>query len=69
VRRGHEPRVSPFAAGLIAIAIIVVGTYFVFAKAIPFRHHYEVHAVMANANLVQVRSPVRIAGIDVGTVQ
>jgi virulence factor Mce-like protein len=68
VRRGHEPRVSPFAAGLIAIALIVIGTYFVFAKALPFRHHYEVRVVMENANLLQPRSVVRIAGIDVGMV-
>jgi phospholipid/cholesterol/gamma-HCH transport system substrate-binding protein len=55
VRRGHEPKVSPFQAGLLSIVILVIATYFVFAKAIPFRHHYEVRAVMANANLVQPR--------------
>jgi virulence factor Mce-like protein len=54
---------------LLSIVILVIATYFVFAKAIPFRHHYEVRAVMANANLVQPRSVVRIAGIDVGMVQ
>jgi virulence factor Mce-like protein len=69
VRRGHEPRVSPFAAGLITIALIVIGTYFVFAKALPFQHHYEVRVVMDNANMLQPRSVVRIAGIDVGMVE
>ncbi|MFL5841994.1 MAG: MlaD family protein [Thermoleophilaceae bacterium] len=69
MRRGHEPRISPFAAGLITIALVLIGTYFVFAKALPFRHHYEVRVVMDNANLLQPRSVVRIAGIDVGMVE
>ena len=67
--RRHEPRLSPFKAGLIAIALIAIGTYFAFTKALPFRHHYEVKAVMQTANLLQTRSVVRIAGIDVGTVE
>jgi virulence factor Mce-like protein len=68
MRRGHEPRVSPFQAGLIAIVLIAIGSYFAFAKALPFRHHYQVKFVVQNANLVQPRSVVRIAGIDVGQV-
>src|SRR3954454_20931398 len=68
MRRGHEPRVSPLQAGLIAIVLIAVGTYFAFAKAIPFEHHYQVRFVVQNANLLQPRSVVRIAGIDVGQV-
>ncbi|MEA2424216.1 MAG: phospholipid/cholesterol/gamma-HCH transport system substrate-binding protein [Thermoleophilaceae bacterium] len=69
MRRGHEPRISPFTAGMITIAIVIAGTYFAFAKALPFRHHYELRAVMQNSNLVQPRSVVRIAGIDVGMVE
>ena len=68
MRRGHEPRISPLTAGLIAIALITIGTYFAFAKAIPFRHHYQVKFVAQNANLLAPRSAVRIAGIDVGQV-
>jgi phospholipid/cholesterol/gamma-HCH transport system substrate-binding protein len=68
VRRGHEPRVSPFQAGVIALLLIAVGTYFAFAKAIPFQHHYQVKFVSQNANLLQPRSAVRIAGVDVGQV-
>jgi ABC-type transporter Mla subunit MlaD len=68
VRRSHNPRISPFQAGLIALALIAIGSYFAFAKALPFRHHYAVKFVVQNANLVQPRSVVRIAGVDVGQV-
>jgi phospholipid/cholesterol/gamma-HCH transport system substrate-binding protein len=68
VRRGHEPRISPFQAGLIAIVLIAIGAYFAFAKALPFRHHYQVTFVMQNGNLIQPKSVVRVAGVDVGQV-
>jgi ABC-type transporter Mla subunit MlaD len=68
VRRAHEPRLSPFQAGLIALVLIAIGSYFAFAKALPFRHHYQVRFVVQNANLVQPRSVVRIGGVDVGQV-
>jgi ABC-type transporter Mla subunit MlaD len=68
VRRSHQPRISAFQAGVIALALIAIGTYFAFAKALPFRHHYQVEFVVQNANLLQPRSVVRIAGVDVGQV-
>ncbi len=68
MRRGHEPRLSGFQAGLIAIVLIAIGTYFAFAKALPLQHHYQVRFVVQNANLIQTRSAVRIAGVDVGQV-
>lgn len=68
MRRGHDPRLSPFQAGLVALVVIAIGTYFAFAKALPFQHHYQVKFVVQNANLLQPRSVVRIAGVDVGQV-
>lgn len=68
MRRGHEPRVSPLQAGLIALLLIAIGTYFAFTKALPFQHHYQVKFVVQNANLLAPRSAVRIAGVDVGQV-
>ena len=62
-------RISPLQAGLIAILVVAVGSYFAFAKALPFRHHYELRFVAQNANLVQPKSVVRIAGVDVGQVE
>lgn len=68
MRRSHQPRISAFQAGLVALLLIAIGSYFAFAKALPFRHHYQVRFVVQNGNLVQPRSVVRIAGVDVGQV-
>jgi ABC-type transporter Mla subunit MlaD len=59
---------SPLRAGVIALLIIVVGSFFAFTKDIPFTDTYKVQAVFENSNLVAPRSAVRIAGIDVGKV-
>ena len=58
----------PLRAGLIALVIIVVGTYFAFARGLPIGDHYEIEAVFRTANNVKERQPVRIAGVDVGKV-
>ena len=58
----------PFRAGLIAIAVLAVGTYFAFARALPVGEHYEIEAVFRTANNVKEKQPVRIAGVDVGKV-
>ena len=42
--------------------------YFGFTKAIPFRHHFEIQAVVKSSNLLRPKSPVRIAGVNVGEV-
>jgi virulence factor Mce-like protein len=55
-------------AGLIALLVVVVATYFAFAKALPFGDHYEVSAVFRSAVNVKERQPVRVAGVDVGEV-
>jgi phospholipid/cholesterol/gamma-HCH transport system substrate-binding protein len=64
----RRDRESLFRAGLIALLVIGIGTYFAFAKAVPFRSHYEISAVFHTANNVKERQPVRIAGVDVGKV-
>jgi ABC-type transporter Mla subunit MlaD len=58
----------PLRAGLIALALIIVGTYFAFARGLPVGDHYEIEAVFRTANNVKERQPVRIAGVDVGKV-
>jgi hypothetical protein len=45
VRRKQRKGMPPFAAGLLALAVLAVVTYFGFTKAIPFKHHYTVQAV------------------------
>ena len=59
---------SPFKAGLIAIVIVAVGTYFGFTKANPFADPYELEAVFDTVNNLKPRSPVRVAGVEVGKV-
>jgi virulence factor Mce-like protein len=59
---------SPFTVGALVLVAIVALTYLGFTKEIPFRHHYEIHAVFRTANNVKPASPVRIAGVNVGKV-
>jgi phospholipid/cholesterol/gamma-HCH transport system substrate-binding protein len=61
-------RLSPFAAGLIAIVVIVIGSYLGFTKKIPFRSHFEIKAAFTSSNNLKPNSPVRIAGVEVGKV-
>jgi phospholipid/cholesterol/gamma-HCH transport system substrate-binding protein len=68
-RRGRKKGMSTFAAGLIALVVIVVFTYLGFTKfANPFSSQYTVHAIFSNASGVKPESPVRIAGVNVGKV-
>ena len=60
--------ISPIAASLIGIALLAIGVYFAFTKAIPFESHYTINAVVRNSNLLAPGSPVRIGGVDVGKV-
>jgi virulence factor Mce-like protein len=61
-------RVSPFAAGMIAIGTVVLAVYFAFGGSLPFSSQYEVYAQVRSANELHSRTPVRIAGVDVGRV-
>jgi phospholipid/cholesterol/gamma-HCH transport system substrate-binding protein len=67
MRRGRE-RISPFAAGMIAIGAVVLAVYFAFGGSLPFSKQYEVYAQVRSANELHSRTPVRIAGVDVGRV-
>ncbi|HEY2604164.1 MAG TPA: MlaD family protein [Thermoleophilaceae bacterium] len=70
MRRGQHNRISPFGAGLIAIVVVAIGSYLAFAKHVPFlTHHYQLKAVVQNASNLRTNSPVRIAGVEVGTVK
>jgi virulence factor Mce-like protein len=59
---------SRYRAGVIALVVLSVLTYFGFTKANPFANPYELEAVFDNASNLKPRSPVRIAGVDVGKV-
>ena len=69
MRRVQRRKISPFAAGLIGIIVIVVFSYGAYTKfANPFASPYTVHAIFSNANGLRPDSLVRIAGVNVGKV-
>ena len=59
---------SPLRAGILALVLLGVLSYFGFTKANPFANPYEFEAVFRTANNLQPNSPVRIAGLDIGKV-
>jgi phospholipid/cholesterol/gamma-HCH transport system substrate-binding protein len=59
---------SKLRAGILALAVLGVLTYFGFTKANPFANPYELRAVFDNVTNLKPRSPVRIAGVEVGKV-
>jgi virulence factor Mce-like protein len=63
-RRG----LTPFVAGLIALVVIALGSYWAYTKLNPFADPYELNAIFEHANELKERSPVRIAGVEVGKV-
>jgi phospholipid/cholesterol/gamma-HCH transport system substrate-binding protein len=72
-RHGEVPvvelqRANPIRFGLITIIIIAVVVYFGFTKKVPFKHGYQLHAEFATAQDIHPKSPVRIAGVNVGVV-
>jgi ABC-type transporter Mla subunit MlaD len=67
--RRTRNRISPAVAGTIVILLIAVLCVIAFSPTLPFSSPYEIKAVVANAANIQPRSPVRIAGVDVGQVE
>jgi phospholipid/cholesterol/gamma-HCH transport system substrate-binding protein len=59
---------STFKAGVLAITVLVLLAYFGFSKANPFANPYELKAVFRNVQNLKTRSPVRMAGVEVGKV-
>lgn len=59
---------SPFATGLLAIGLTVAAFYFAFGGRLPWAGDYEIYAQVRSASELHSRTPVRIAGVDVGKV-
>jgi virulence factor Mce-like protein len=68
-RRSRRRRLTPFAAGLVAIVLIAIPCYLAFGGRAPWQRDHEVKAIVSSANELQSRSPVRIAGVNVGKVK
>jgi phospholipid/cholesterol/gamma-HCH transport system substrate-binding protein len=62
-------RVPNWLIAVIFILVFTVGPYLAFTKHIPFTSYgYEVKATFANSANIALKSPVRIAGVEVGKV-
>jgi phospholipid/cholesterol/gamma-HCH transport system substrate-binding protein len=64
----HRRGISPLRAGLAGAVVLVAITYVIFGGRLPFQHDYLIKAVVSEASELGDRSPVRIAGVDVGHV-
>jgi ABC-type transporter Mla subunit MlaD len=72
-RRSQMPvvelqRSNPLRFGIAVIVVIALVVYFGFTKHIPFKHGFRLKAVFATVVNIQPKSPVRIAGVNVGKV-
>jgi phospholipid/cholesterol/gamma-HCH transport system substrate-binding protein len=61
-------RLTPLQAGIIALSVLVLLAYFGFTKANPFSSPFQLKATFENVQNMGLRSPVRIAGVEVGKV-
>ena len=59
---------SAFRAGILALVVVGLFAYFGF-KTNPFANPYEFQAVFNDVNNLKPKSPVRIAGVEVGKVR
>jgi phospholipid/cholesterol/gamma-HCH transport system substrate-binding protein len=66
--RGRSNGMSPFRAGVLALVVLGLFAYFGFSKTNPFANPYEFKAVFNDVNNLKPKSPVRIAGVEVGKV-
>src|SRR4051794_40209819 len=65
----RERGMSPFRAGLLAIVVVAIASYFAFSRTNPFDKPYHFTAYFRNANNLKPAAVVRIAGVEVGKVK
>jgi phospholipid/cholesterol/gamma-HCH transport system substrate-binding protein len=61
-------RTNPVRFAIAFLLVIAIAVYFGFTKHVPFKHGYRLNAQFASALNIKPKSPVRIAGVDVGKV-
>ena len=65
----RRERVPNWLIAVIFILVFTVGPYLAFTKHIPFTSYgYELKATFTNSANIALKSPVRIAGVEVGKV-
>jgi phospholipid/cholesterol/gamma-HCH transport system substrate-binding protein len=69
IHHGEHRRVPSAVIGLLFLIVATVGPYLAFREHLPFvSRGYELQATFKDSLNLQARSPVRIAGVDVGQV-
>ena len=63
-----ERRLPNWAIGLILIVVIGVGSVTAYTKKLPWDDPYEVRAVFETVQNLRPKTPVRIAGVNIGEV-
>ena len=67
-RKGKR-RLPNFVVGILALVLVLGGLYLSFTKKIPFTSEgYQIKAMVSNAQRIAKKSPVRIAGVNIGEV-
>jgi ABC-type transporter Mla subunit MlaD len=61
-------RTNPVRFAVVLLIVLAIALYFGFTKRIPFKHGYHLNAVFSTAVNIKGKSPVRIAGVNVGKV-
>lgn len=61
-------RTSPIRFAIVFLVIVAIAIYFGFTKHLPFKHGYRLNAQFQSALNIKPKSPVRIAGVNVGKV-
>jgi phospholipid/cholesterol/gamma-HCH transport system substrate-binding protein len=63
-----QKRSNPVRFGVVFVIVLAIVVYFGFTKHIPFKHGYRLNAAFNTAVNIAPKSPVRIAGVNVGKV-
>jgi ABC-type transporter Mla subunit MlaD len=61
-------RTNPIRFAIVLLVLLAIALYFGFTKHIPFKHGFRLNAVFNSALNIKGKSPVRIAGVNVGKV-
>jgi ABC-type transporter Mla subunit MlaD len=61
-------RSNPLRFGIVVIVVLAILVFFGFTKRIPFKHGFRLKAAFGTVVNIQPKSPVRVAGVDVGKV-
>jgi phospholipid/cholesterol/gamma-HCH transport system substrate-binding protein len=72
-RYDHVPvvelqKTNPVRFGIVLLVVTAIVVYFGFTKHIPYKHGFRLKGVFSTAVNISPKSPVRVAGVLVGTV-